>query len=451
MQNISNSLFILIIFSSSLFAQISTDGTLGPQMPLLGPDYQIGAELGQQHGGNLFHSFQYFNLRHPEKATFAGPNNVQNIISRVTGGNRSDIDGLIRSTIPNTNMYFLNPYGIFFGPNAQLDVQGSFHASTADYLRLEDGGYFAARYPSDSVLTVAPVKAFGFLTEYPESIKITDSFLRVPQQQTLSMIGGDIFIQDGTLFASSGQINLVSIASEREMVFKNSDFSIHAPKLGNIEIQQSSTKAYQEKFENTPFYDFPPANIDVSGLDISGLDAGGQIFIRAGNVILNKGEIFADTYEGKGLGIDIVVDGDLYLIDDAKITADNYSYKQGGNISITAQKLRLSQQNLESENANSKISTDTFNFGNAGKIEINSSILEINSGLIAAVTKNRGNTGGDIIINANQITLQNRGFINVATGTVGNAGNITINARERLSVMESSSISAGTHRCSGYS
>ncbi|MDM8566434.1 filamentous hemagglutinin N-terminal domain-containing protein [Candidatus Halobeggiatoa sp. HSG11] len=52
----------------------------------------------------------------------------------------SPIDGLIRSTIPNADMYFLNPYGIMFGPNAQLDVQGSFHASTADYLRLEEDG-----------------------------------------------------------------------------------------------------------------------------------------------------------------------------------------------------------------------------------------------------------------------------------------------------------------------
>jgi len=90
--------------------------------------------LGRQHGGNLFHSFQDFNLNSSESATFSGPNNVSNVISRVTGGNPSNIDGLIRSTMPNADMYFLNPYGIMFGPNAQLDVQGSFHASTADTL-----------------------------------------------------------------------------------------------------------------------------------------------------------------------------------------------------------------------------------------------------------------------------------------------------------------------------
>ncbi|MDM8558778.1 filamentous hemagglutinin N-terminal domain-containing protein, partial [Candidatus Parabeggiatoa sp. HSG14] len=127
-----------------------------------GPDYLIGADLGQQMEGNLFHSFQDFNLNSLESATFSGPNSVQNILSRVTGGNPSNIDGLIRSTIPNADFYFLNPNGIMFGPNAQLDVQGSFHASTADYLRLGDGGRFDARYPSDSLLLLYQLKHLVF-------------------------------------------------------------------------------------------------------------------------------------------------------------------------------------------------------------------------------------------------------------------------------------------------
>ena len=54
------------------------------------------------------------------------------MISKVTGGARSDIDGTIRSTIPGADFYFINPPGILFGPNASLDLQGSFHVSTAD-------------------------------------------------------------------------------------------------------------------------------------------------------------------------------------------------------------------------------------------------------------------------------------------------------------------------------
>ena len=133
----SRYLLAIPILASSLGtnAEVTLDGTLGRSGALPGPDYLIGADLGQQHGGNLFHSFQDFNLNRFESATFSGPNSINNVINRVTGGNSSNIDGLIRSTI-SANMYFLNPNGIMFGPNARLDVQGSFHASTAHYLRL---------------------------------------------------------------------------------------------------------------------------------------------------------------------------------------------------------------------------------------------------------------------------------------------------------------------------
>jgi filamentous hemagglutinin family protein len=187
-------LFPLLIIPLFTNAQITTDGTLGPAQNLPGPDYQIGADLGQQRGDNLFHSFRDFNLNRMESATFSGPNHIQAVISRVTGGNPSNIDGLFRSTIPGADIYFLNPYGILFGPNARLDVQGSFHASTADYLRFQDDARFSARNPSDSILTVAPIESFGFLTNSPAAIAITDSHLEVQPTQTLSLTGGDIAI-----------------------------------------------------------------------------------------------------------------------------------------------------------------------------------------------------------------------------------------------------------------
>jgi len=118
--------FIILLICNSLNAEIVTDGTLGQQISLIGPDFQITSNLGQQDGNNLFHSFQDFNLNSLESATFSGPNNIQNVISRVTGGNPSNINGLIRSTISNADMYFLNPYGIMFGESARLDVQGAF-------------------------------------------------------------------------------------------------------------------------------------------------------------------------------------------------------------------------------------------------------------------------------------------------------------------------------------
>ena len=86
----------------------------------------------------------------------------------------------------------MNPSGVVFGPNASLDVSGSFHVSTADYLRFADGAKFFANPSQGSILSVAPVTAFGFLSETPSPISIQRSDLRVPVGRTLSVIGGDI-------------------------------------------------------------------------------------------------------------------------------------------------------------------------------------------------------------------------------------------------------------------
>ncbi|MBI5641109.1 MAG: filamentous hemagglutinin N-terminal domain-containing protein, partial [Nitrospirae bacterium] len=94
---------ILIFSAAGVDAEVVPDGTMGKSGALTGPHYSIGSDLGKQLGGNLFHSFTSFNIYTGESATFSGPDTVQNIISRVTGGTLSSIDGLIRSTIPGAD------------------------------------------------------------------------------------------------------------------------------------------------------------------------------------------------------------------------------------------------------------------------------------------------------------------------------------------------------------
>ena len=100
-------------------AQITLDGSLGPQGLLAGPHYRIGADVGQLRGSNLFHSFGEFNVSTGGSATFTGPAGVTNILSRVTGGQPSSIDGVLRSKIDGANLYLLNPSGVLLGPNAR--------------------------------------------------------------------------------------------------------------------------------------------------------------------------------------------------------------------------------------------------------------------------------------------------------------------------------------------
>ena len=148
-------------------------------------------------------------------ATFTGPETIANILSRVTGGQPSVIDGRLQSTIPGANLYLLNPSGVLFGSNASLSVSGSFHVSTADSLRLADGAKFYANLGQESRLTVAEPAAFGFLGSTPAPITIQGSALQVPVGSALSVVGGDITMVGGR--TSSGRLLLAGVASPGEV------------------------------------------------------------------------------------------------------------------------------------------------------------------------------------------------------------------------------------------
>ena len=130
-----------VIFSFFLavsHAEVTLDGTLGPSGLISGPDYMISDDLGQLKGGNLFHSFGIFNAITGESATFTGPNSVENILGRVTGGSASIIDGCLSSQIPGANLFLMNPSGLMFGPNAFGGPSGNIQIVADNYLATPD-------------------------------------------------------------------------------------------------------------------------------------------------------------------------------------------------------------------------------------------------------------------------------------------------------------------------
>jgi filamentous hemagglutinin family protein len=311
------------------FAEVVTDRTLGGSKGPVGPGtipgvgtttYYITDALGKQAGQNLFHSFSSFNIGKGESTTFtSAANGIRNVVSRVTGGNYSTIDGTLRSTIQGANLYFLNPWGVVFGPNTSLDVKGSFHVSTADYLRFEDGlRFFSTPSAADQIPSTASPAAFGFLNPAPAPVYTVSSFLQVPDAETLSIVGGDIGLHGAYLWAPGGRINLASMASPGEVVPSPSD------RVPDIQVQPQIASG--------------PIDIHGSVLDVRGFPSG-TVLIRSGRSVL-----------------------DPYLGYESWITADNYGDAQGGGVDILARTLEISGESF--------ISADSQRTGKGGRLHI---------------------------------------------------------------------------------
>jgi filamentous hemagglutinin family protein len=406
-------------------AQVTLDGTLGRAGPLRGPNYAITADLGQQRGGNLFHSFGLFSIPAGESATFSGPNSVNNIIGRVTGGQVSTIDGALRSTIPGANLYLLNPAGVLFGENALLDVPGSVHVSTADYLRLSDGGRFDARTPGSSVLTVAPVEAFGFLGDTPGRIDINGSFLRVPEGQTLSLIGGDITLTNATVYAPAGRINIAAVGSAGEVIPTETDLSLQGfGPLGTLTMARDPDVERVTVDLGEPFGEVPVGDLDASG------EGGGAIFIRGGQWVSRGGKVLADTYGAQaGQAVDVAIAGAIRFEEDAWLWITTYGRGDCGDIHLivpdTLTLLKGSRIFTTTVDAQGDVGSITVTAGNLVIDGQGNPFTGIDSQSLAVV--------GDIHLTvADTLTLINGGRIRADTWGAGDAGSVTIRAGNLL-------------------
>jgi len=400
---VTTSLFIALSVITIGHAGVVLDGTMGRSGPLTGPNYMINADLGKQVGGNLFHSFSSFNITRTESAVFRGPGAVENIISRVTGGSSSTIDGLLKSEIQGANLYFINPAGIMFGPNAKLDVSGSFHATTADYLKLGDSGIVYADTINTSVLTSAPPSAYGFLnrTDYG---KISNyGFLEVPEGKAVSLVGGDITVENGNIFAPRGTVNIISATSAGEVVSGAAGYSVDSfAKMGTVNVVE--TRPLQERPVRL---DVPVGNIDVSGT------AGGNIFIRAGGFVLDGGFLYADTLaDGNGMGIDMRLTDRISLVNGSVIASRSYGVGAAGGISITAP--------LFAMEGGSTVLSDASSSGKAGDIVLATDTIDIKDSYINASTYSAGR-GGEISVRAAE-------QVNIAGYFTDDAGNYTFSA-----------------------
>lgn len=452
--------------SSKANAQIVMDGSLGTAGSLTGPHFDIPANLGKQFGPNLFHSFRDFQLHQGESANFSGPTSIKNILSRVTGGRTSVIDGQLNSSIAGANFFFINPAGIVFGPKAQLNVGGDFTATTASLVYLDGKGQFSAEKSQESVLSSAAPSAFGFLKATPTSIRVNGGTLNVATRQNISLVGGDISLSGGGVFSDQGITNLVSARSSGDI---NGVGSASRPfdvrglgRLGNIEMNDGA-KLFG--FENGGV-NISAGNLSLSGratsitqenerssrsgtLSISlngtlrladgaflqsrafGNHEGAPVVVRAHNILLLSGGQILSLSEkaGKGGRLDLEA-STIDLFGGSNIGSTNLASGAGGSIHLRADHLLTKGENT----AISTLTQEKHGGGNSGKIVLDVYQLEVrDSGSISTATLGNGSSG-NIEVRADAIVLDgenNPRFTGFSTGNgsaqvPGSGGDITI-------------------------
>jgi len=440
-------------------AQIVPDATLATNSLVTHRGNNIVIEGGTIKGGNLFHSFDQFSVSTGGSAYFNNAINIQNIISRVTGGSISNIDGILRAN-GTANFFLINPNGIIFGSNARLNIGGSFLGTTASSINFADGSQFSATTPQATpLLTISVPIGLGFGSN-PGGIRVQGAGhdliglgyspvigaggsltgLRVQPGKTLALVGGDIALKGGTLTAPSGRIELGSV--DKGLVTLN-------PTNSGWTLGYKSVPSFKDiglSFR---------ALVDTSGVGTGSTQIQGRrLLLTTGSVILsqNQGLIPAGT-----LSVNATESLEVSGTDPvARILSgfwnETLGFGNGGDITISAPKLLLQ--------SGGTITTRTHGAARAGNITVNApeflkviGASPLTSRALSNITSLTLSSGhaGDIKVLTGQLTATGGGVLISTTAGTGAGGDLTVNASDFVEligveprILAPSSISAST-------
>ncbi|MGI0495183.1 filamentous hemagglutinin N-terminal domain-containing protein [Alkalinema pantanalense CENA528] len=460
----------------STIAQVIPDGSL--PTTVTSPDaLNFTIDGGGRSGGNLFHSFSQLSVPTGGSAFFNNALDVQNIFARVTGGTASNIDGLIKAN-GTASLFLLNPSGILFGPNASLNVGGSFIGTTASGIQLVDGTVFSAvNSNTPPLLTMsAPIglqmgQNPGAITVQGAGSQLIDitgfgqaSTLNSPDglqagaNQTLALIGGSVNFTGGVAsIQGSGHLELggVSAGTVKLMTTPTGwvgDYSA-VSQFNDIHLTQESM--LNASGSN--------GSIQLQGHNIS-LSEGSALLLQnvvpsqsSGGITVNArgsltmtgnttngelGSLIQSNNLSTGAVGDInVTAANLSLQDGARIVSRTRSQASGANVNIAVNGLtQVSGFNTNNPAIYTGIITFSAGVGNGGNVTLSTQDLNIlDSGNILAIAVRSGDTGTIQVNATGQVTIAGynplafgESTLSTFTQGAGNAKDATINTAKLL-------------------
>jgi len=478
--------FECVLVSQSAWGQIRPDNTLGSEASRVVPD--LGASVDSIQGGAtrgqlLFHSFSDLNVEAGSSVFFANPLGISDIFSRVTGDSVSNIDGVLGVDGP-ANLYLLNPNGIFFGPDAELDLKGSFFAGTGDHILFSNDLDFSATAPQSVPLVNFSVPLGVQYGRSPGEISITTSLLTRPEGTTSAFVGGAINIDSATISTPASSLEIGTVANsivkidtdnilnlEFEEAMLAGDIRILNSTLftgvtgngdgGNLTVTSESAVIQNSRL-NTSVIDGAAGDLmleiqdslfitdnSVLTSELFGDGTGGQLSINAGSANISNTRIDTSVIDGDS-GVVYIEIGENLSIMDSLIRTTLFGDGTGGNIFI------LTGGDMFSGNTRFLAETRRSSLGDSGDISIvaGGSLDFLGTGLLTRTGNNSTSTenssignGGDISIVANSANFQESELNTLANE--GNSGNLSLEIAEDLSVSNQSNLTSNINSGNG--
>jgi len=426
------------------YAQITPDDSLGAEKSTLLPTNVLDG--GARRGANLFHSFSQFNVGEGQRIDFANPVGVDRIFTRVTGRTRSDILGTL-GVLGSADLFLINPNGILFGPNAQLDLRGSFVASTANGLLFDNGFVFSTANPTSPPLLTIRVPVGLQYTRATGAIAVQGASLVVPPGKTLALVGGDVRLQDNAVLQIPDaylELGGLSGAGVIGLQPTNTGLQLQFPEgVARSQVDLSSGALVFATSDNNGGVTVNAKTLQVSaGAQLVVLTPGNQNATRetridATDAVLITGEnsgvvsLVTNGSNGNGAPLSLRTRA-LTLSNGGQLGAITLGAGKAGDVNIAAsESVTLVGTGPNNPDVLTALASQSAGSGSGGNVAIvtNQFILD-QEAQVGALAFGSGK-GGNVSIDATDVAIQNGGFLASVVGTdaSGNGGNLRITTR----------------------